>query len=248
MRDTLFDVENMNVLVIGGSGGIGWAVAKAFIQRKAHVVVADKKEPEETSRLAAYFSCDLSSHSSIEQLISDVRSVFETIDTVVNVGGVTLPGASVGYDKEDWEQTLDINLNSVFFVSQLTAKWMIEKGTSGSIINFSSIGGKLGFANNPSYAASKGGVEALTRALAAEWGAYGIRVNSIVPGYTETQMNINSLQDAEKRLQRAQRSILGRWANPNELAGPTLFLASRASSFITGSSLDVDGGWLAKGF
>ena len=124
---------------------------------------------------------------------------------------------------------------------------MIKSKTKGSIINYTSIGAEQGFPNNPAYAASKGAVKQLSKALAVEWGQYGIRVNNIVPGYTATPMNIKSWNDKKLRKMRSEQTVLKRWAKPEEMVGPTIFLASDASSYITGIDLVVDGGWLAKG-
>ena len=124
---------------------------------------------------------------------------------------------------------------------------MIKSKTKGSIINFTSIGAEQGFPNNPAYAASKGAVKQLSKALAVEWGQYGIRVNNIVPGYTTTPMNKKSWDDKKLRKTRSNQTILNRWAKPEEMVGPSMFLASDASSYVTGTDLIVDGGWLVKG-
>ena len=124
---------------------------------------------------------------------------------------------------------------------------MINSSISGSIINFTSIGVEQGFANNPGYAATKGAVKQLTKALAVEWGEHGIRVNNIVPGYTNTPMNSKSWNNPLLRKQRSDRTVFGRWAEPEEMVGPAIFLASDASSYVTGADLVVDGGWLVKG-
>ena len=124
---------------------------------------------------------------------------------------------------------------------------MIEQKLGGSIINFTSIGAEQGFANNPGYAATKGAVKQLSKSLAVEWGEYGIRVNNIVPGYTNTPMNSKSWGDPILKKQRSDNTVFGRWAEPEEMVGPAIFLASDASSYVTGTDLVVDGGWLVKG-
>jgi gluconate 5-dehydrogenase len=140
-----------------------------------------------------------------------------------------------------------VNLTAVFVLCKAVGQKMINSGEGGSIVNVTSIGAEQGFANNPSYAASKGGVKQLTKALAVEWGEYRVRVNNIVPGYTNTPMNAKSWSDPDLKEQRASNSVFKRWAEPSELVGPAIFLASQASSYVTGSDLVVDGGWLAKG-
>ena len=124
---------------------------------------------------------------------------------------------------------------------------MIKSKIKGSIINITSMGAEQGFPNNPAYQASKGGVKQLTKALAVDWGQYGIRVNNIVPGYTNTPMNKISWNNKKLRKARADNTLLKRWAKPEEMVGPSMFLASDASSYVTGTDLIVDGGWLVKG-
>ena len=124
---------------------------------------------------------------------------------------------------------------------------MIQQNSGGSIINLTSIGAEQGFPNNPAYCASKGGLKQLTKALAYDWGKYGIRVNNLVPGYTNTPMNKKSWNDQSLRNKRASSTVLNRWAESEEMVGPAIFLASDASSYVTASDLVVDGGWIAKG-
>ena len=164
-----------------------------------------------------------------------------------NCAAITIPGESHLYSNDDWFKSLSVNLSGTFFLCRELGKKMIEHKVKGSIINFTSIGAEQGFANNPGYAATKGGVKHLSKALAVEWGGYKIRVNNIVPGYTNTPMNSKSWNDEILRKQRSDSTVLGRWAEPEEMVGPAIFLASDASSYVTGIDLVVDGGWLAKG-
>ena len=124
---------------------------------------------------------------------------------------------------------------------------MIRQNKGGSIINITSIGASQGFPNNPAYCSTKGGVRQLSKALAHDWGKYGIRVNNLVPGYTHTPMNQKSWEDNNLRQERAAHTMLGRWAEPEDMIGAAIFLASDASSYVTGSDLYVDGGWNSKG-
>ena len=170
------------------------------------------------------------------------------IDVLINCAGITLPNDFAGfYLSKYWSKTIDSNLTSVFNMCQCVGLHMLESKTKGSIINFTSIGAVQAMPNNPAYAAAKAGVMQLTKAFALDWGKHGVRVNNIGPGYTETKMNKISLADPEEYKLRADNSMLGRWAKPEEMVGPAIFLASDASSFITGSDLWVDGGWLSKG-
>ena len=140
-----------------------------------------------------------------------------------------------------------VNLTGLFYLTKLVGKKMIENKVKGRIINLTSIGAHLGFPSNPAYAASKGGLRNLTKSLALDWGEYGIRVNNLSPGYTKTKMNSTSWEDENLRQVRSNRTIQGRWADTNDLIGPIIFLSSDASSYITGTDIVVDGGWLSKG-
>jgi NAD(P)-dependent dehydrogenase (short-subunit alcohol dehydrogenase family) len=143
---------------------------------------------------------------------------------------------------------LTINTTSYFELSKISLKYMKKNKMGGSIINFTSIGGFLGFPNNPAYCASKGAVQQLTKSLAVDLSKFNIRVNNIVPGYIKTPMNIKSWKNKIEKKRRAERTILGRWGNTKDLIGATIFLSSEASSYITGTDIVVDGGWLSKGF
>ena len=140
-----------------------------------------------------------------------------------------------------------INLSAVFLLCKLAGLQMIEQGNGGSIINFTSINASQAMPNNPAYAAAKSGVRMLTKSFAYDWGKYNIRVNNLGPGYTKTSMNQKSLDNPEAYKLRVDSTMLGRWAEPNEMIGPAIFLASDASSYMTGTDLWVDGGWLSKG-
>ena len=134
----------------------------------------------------------------------------------------------------------------IFFVILLAIIWL-KKKIKGRIINFSSIGGKTGFPNNHSYGPSKSGLSQLSKSLANDWGKYGININTIVPGYFATEMNKSSWSNRFKKQERSKKTLLNRWGNPSEIIGPVVFLSCEASSYVTGSEIVVDGGWLAKG-
>jgi len=173
---------------------------------------------------------------------------FKKIDVLINCAAITIPCEDVkDYPIDLWNKTIKINLSTVFILSQLVISEMIRQNTGGSIINFTSINAAQAMPNNPAYAASKAGVRALTRSLALDYGKYNIRVNNLGPGYTKTSLNQKSLDTPERYKLRADSTMLGRWAEPEEMVGPAIFLASDASSYITGSDIWVDGGWLNKG-
>ena len=169
------------------------------------------------------------------------------IDILVNNAGITAVQTSESHTEEDWDNVLLINLKVPFLLSQKVARNMIEKGEGGSIINITSLGAELGLSNVPGYVASKGGLKQLTKTLAFDWAKYRIRVNNIGPGYMKTDMTRRSYGDLELKKSRDNRIMLDRWGESADLAGPAVFLASDASSYITGQDIYVDGGWLAKG-
>jgi 2-deoxy-D-gluconate 3-dehydrogenase len=178
--------------------------------------------------------------------VAQTLEAFGRIDILVNCAGITRPSPSETYPDEDWAKTLEVNLTAIFRLCKLAAQDMIPR-RSGVIVNFASIGAVLGFPNNPAYQASKGGLLQLTRALATDWAKYNIRVNTICPGYTRTAMTEKSYSDEKTKAARASRNMLNRWANPEEMVGPVIFLASDAASYVTGSELFVDGGWCNSG-
>jgi len=242
-----FSLKGKTALLTGGSQGIGYAISKGFLDNGCNVGIADKIIPEDLDSRIKYFECDLSDTNQIDNTFNLFIEELGTIDVLVNCAGITIPNSSDQYDLDDFLLTLQINLNAVFQLSKLTGSFMISNEIKGSIINLTSIGAQQGFPNNPAYGASKGGLKQLTKAMAADWGKYGIRVNNLVPGYTNTPMNKKSWNDKDLHSSRAQSTFLNRWAEPDEMAGPAIFLASDASSYVTGSDLIVDGGWTAKG-
>lgn len=242
----MFSIRDLNVIIVGGARGIGQALVLGFVQANARVTVLDVVEPNFNEDFN-FIKCDLANILSIEKALKKYYSENAVSDVLINCAAITIPGESNSYSNTDWFASLSVNLSGAFFLCRAVGTEMIKKEIKGSIINFTSIGAEQGFANNPGYAATKGGLKQLSKALAVEWGPYGIRVNNIVPGYTNTPMNSKSWNDKILRKERADNSVLGRWAEPSEMVGPAIFLASKASSFITGSDIVVDGGWLAKG-
>ena len=242
----MFDISNKKILLTGGSSGIGNALVKGFSKANAIVTNLDIKKPVNLNN-TEFIKCDLSKISSLDLALKKYIKIHACPDVVINCAGITIPGQSNQYKQKDWNKTLDINISAIFYICKKLGDVMIKSKTKGSIINYTSIGAEQGFPNNPAYAASKGAVKQLSKALAVEWGQYGIRVNNIVPGYTATPMNIKSWTDKKLRKMRSEQTVLKRWAKPEEMVGPSIFLASDASSYITGTDLIVDGGWLAKG-
>lgn len=241
----LFSVKDKTVLITGGAGGIGSALVKGFVDAGAIVGSFDRREFNPVD--CWYTAVDLSIPVNIKLAFDLFMKQFKHIDVLINCAGITCPVNSLDYPIELWDKTMRINLDAVFILSKLSGIQMIKQNTGGSIINFTSINAAQAMPNNPAYAAAKSGVRQLTKAFALDWGRNNIRVNNLGPGYTKTSINSISLSDPRKCQLRANNSMLGRWAEPEEMVGPAIFLASDASSFITGTDLWVDGGWLSKG-
>ena len=242
--NSLFDISNKTVLITGGAQGIGKTLVEGFKNAGATVISIDKSSLE--SNIDNHFKVDLTADS-IENLLSRINTKYKDISVVINCAGTTHSKHSLDYETSEWDQTLSINLSIPFKICQFFGNRMKENNIEGSIINVTSIGDSLGFPNNPAYCASKGGLKQLTKALAYDFSPYNIRVNNLAPGYTNTPMNQKSWSDSKKRQLRSDSTMLNRWANPEDMLGPAIFLASKASNYVTGTTLYVDGGWTAKG-
>jgi len=251
----LFRLDNKIALVTGSASGLGAAIAVGLAQAGATVACHGNRRPatqtaEAIGPQAAAFQADLGSKTGADHLFSQVKQHFGRVDILVNNAGTILRAAAEDVTLEDWEQVLQVNLTSVFQLSQLAARDMIPRsgsGTSaGKIVNIASLLSFQGGIRVPAYAASKGGVAQLTKALANEWAPKGIQVNAIAPGYFATT-NTEALQaDETRNRQILERIPAARWGQPQDLAGAALYLSSPASDYVTGTILTVDGGWMGR--
>ena len=251
----LFRLDNKVALVTGAASGLGAAIATALAQAGATVAVhGNRRAATETAAAigpqAAAFRADLSSTEGANELFSQVKDKFGRIDILVNNAGTIIRHAAEEYPLEDWQTVLQVNLTSVFQLSQLAARDMISRSTpghnAGKIVNIASLLSFQGGIRVPAYAASKGGVAQLTKALANEWAAKGIQVNAIAPGYFATT-NTEALQaDETRNRQILERIPAGRWGVPEDLGGAFVFLSSAASDYVNGAVIPVDGGWLGR--
>src|SRR6266567_6100746 len=246
-----FSLKGKSALVTGSSRGLGAAIAVALAEAGAQVAVhGSENVPEATQRLltnrvarSIALVGDVSDASDCSTLIDKVVSEFGAIDILVNNAGTIRRAPAADHPIEDWYKVLETNLTSVFRLTQLAGRHMLAQG-SGKVINIASLLTFQGGVFVPSYAAAKGGVGQLTKAFANEWAAKGINVNAIAPGYMETDNTSALRNDAVRSRQILDRIPAGRWGTPSDLAGAAVFLASRASDYIHGHVLVVDGDWL----
>jgi NAD(P)-dependent dehydrogenase (short-subunit alcohol dehydrogenase family) len=243
-------------LVTGGGTGIGRATAELFAREGAQVMVSGRRRPEveETVRRirdgdgrAALVQGDVSRREDAERMVAETVAGFGGLDILVNNAGIIVRGASVtAVSIEDWERVLDVNLSGVFLVSKFALRWMVQAGRGGAIVNVSSVSGIVGDPNSAPYNAAKGGVNLLTKNMALDYAAHGIRVNAVCPGLVATPMPMSRLRpgdDWEATLAQWGRNIpLGRVGQPEDVARAILFLASEEAAWITGTTLVVDGG------
>ena len=237
------------VIVTGTASGIGNCLALKLLALGVNVVGIDRKSSGINHSGYTHILQDLIPNELINN-IDSLLDQFNSSDGLVNCAAITRPlPDSLEKKYELFRSTLSVNLESIYILSEIYKKTHLNSEIEkASIVNISSIAASQGFPDNPSYIASKAALEGLTRSLAYDYSNIGIRVNCVRPGYVETPMNINSLSDKNSKLKRSNHTLLKRWAFPEEIAEPVIFLLSSSSSYITGSILSVDGGWKIKGF
>ena len=247
----LFSLKNKVVLITGAGTGIGKYLAEQIAKQDAIVFSIDKEFQKKISKSVKNIfeiECDITDQPKFKKVCSEIIKKKKRIDVLINNAGVSMANKESGkmYEKAKWDKTIEINLTSHFVCSQEVIKYM-KKQKNGSIINITSIGSELGFAGNPGYVSSKGGLKMLTKALANDLAEFNIRVNNIAPGYIRTDMTKGSYEDQVLNQDRVDRMIIKRWGDVGDLSGAAILLASEASSYITGIDLFIDGGWTAKG-
>jgi NAD(P)-dependent dehydrogenase (short-subunit alcohol dehydrogenase family) len=245
----MFNLKNKVAIVTGAARGIGQGIAIELARAGADVVVSDIIPGDETvsqikklKRKAIYVKTDISKKKEVENLIAETIKNFKKIDILVNNAGIYLAGNVSDFPEESWDKTMNINVKGPFLCSQAALKHM-KKGAS--IINISSVAGIEGSAGGAAYCASKGGIRLFTKALAAEVGSLGIRVNSIHPGLIDTPMTTAFTKDKKALEGMMSKFLIKRVGKPIDIAGPAVFLASDASAYMTGSEIVADGGWIA---
>lgn len=248
-----FDLSGKVAMVTGCDTGLGQGMALGLAQAGCDIIAVNRRIPEETAskvqalgRRFTAIRADLSSQTAIGDIVAQAVEKMGRLDILVNNAGTIRREDALAFSEKDWDDVMNLNLKSVFFLSQAAARQFIKQGDGGKIINIASMLSFQGGIRVPSYTASKSGVLGITRLLANEWSQYGINVNAIAPGYMATNNTQQLRDDAERSKEILDRIPAGRWGKPEDLQGPAVFLASSASDYINGFTLAVDGGWLAR--
>lgn len=254
MGTTRFDLTGKVALITGGSKGLGKAMARGLAEAGADIAISSRNEAELKSALDAilagterkgkFFVSDLSQRGEAEKLAKDVLDAMGRVDILINNAGTNKPQAIDAITDESWDKVLELNLTSVMALTRAIVPDM-KKRRWGRVIHISSIMGFVSKEKRNTYSVTKSALMGLARASALDLGEYGITVNCIAPGPFMTELPMSVLSEAEKKIF-AERTALGRWGEPEELIGPALLLASDAGSYITGTTLVVDGGYLAR--
>ena len=248
-----FDLTGKRAFVTGANTGIGQAIAIDLARAGAHVIAVGRSSMDET--LAAVQSiggamdtvqADLGTVSGAVAAFEGAVSTHGPIDILVNNAGIIRRADSIEFTEDDWDAVMDINLKVVFFLSQAFAKARLAAKTGGSIVNIASLLSFQGGIRIPSYTASKSGVAGLTKILCNEWSAHGITVNAVAPGYVVTNNTTALREDPDRNKAILDRIPAGRWAEADDISGAVTFLASDAARYVSGITLPVDGGWLAR--
>ena len=250
----MFQLTGKTAIVTGASRGVGMAIAKGFAKAGADLILVSRnvsaleglaKEIEGLGRKALPISTDLGKAEEIQKVIDNTLKIFPRIDILVNNAGISpILKKAEEVTLSEWEEVLRVNLTGTFLFCQAAGKVMIQQ-RAGKIINMVSVGAVVGFPRQIAYCATKGGILQLTKVLAIEWTRYNIQVNAIGPAYLETELTKGMRESKVISEDLLQKTPMGRFGKPEEVVGAAIYLASDASSYMTGQTLFVDGGWLA---
>ncbi len=254
MSDSLFRLDGRVALVTGASRGLGAAMATALAEAGADVALHSSSKPAlETERQiqttckvrTATVVADLSHRAASDALVNEVVEKLGPVDILINNAGIIRRTPAVDYSDEDWDAVIEVNLTAPFRLARAVGRGMVERGY-GKVINTASLLSFQGGITVPAYAAAKGGLAQLTKALANEWAGKGVNVNAIAPGYFHTDNTAALAANQERYRQILERIPAGRWGQPSDLGGAAVFLASAASDYVNGHILVVDGGWMGR--
>jgi 2-deoxy-D-gluconate 3-dehydrogenase len=248
-----FNLQSKVAIVTGCDTGLGQGMARALAQAGADIVGVNVTEPKETiaqveglGRRFLDLRANLGEIGCIDGLIKQAVGVAGHVDILVNNAGIIRREDALKFSERDWDDVMNINVKTVFFFSQAVARQFIAQGNGGKIINVASMLSFQGGVRVPSYTASKSGVMGITRLMANEWATHRINVNAIAPGYMATNNTAALRADEGRSSAILDRIPAGRWGTQDDLAGPVVFLASKASDYVNGYTVAVDGGWLAR--
>jgi NAD(P)-dependent dehydrogenase (short-subunit alcohol dehydrogenase family) len=250
-----FRLDGKLALVTGGARGLGFTMATALAEAGADVALAGRtiascneaaaSIASSTGRRAKGFAADVTAAADIERLVASVEKELGPIDILINNAGVNIRGTIDQLSEADWDAVIDTNLKGPFLCARAVGPGMVKRGW-GRVVNLGSILGAVGLGGRAPYASSKAGVINMTRVMALEWAGTGVTANAICPGPFATEMNLPLLNDPVKYQDFVKKIPMGRWGELHEITGAVVFLSSPASSFVTGTSLFVDGGWTAQ--
>jgi 2-deoxy-D-gluconate 3-dehydrogenase len=249
----MFDLTGKTAIVTGSNVGLGRGIALGLAKAGANIIGVSSgdgtqmaTDVKKLGREFHFIQADLTSVDKVDAIVAEAYEAFGTADVLVNNAGLIRREDSISFTEADWDLVMNINLKTPFFLSQAFARRLIEREQPGKIINVASMLSYQGGIRVPSYTSSKSGLLGLTRLLANEWASKNINVNGIAPGYFATA-NTQALRDDPVRSEEILGRIpAGRWGDPDDLAGPAVFLASTASDYVNGFTIAVDGGWLAR--
>jgi 2-dehydro-3-deoxy-D-gluconate 5-dehydrogenase len=253
MHDNIFRLDGEVALVTGSSRGLGAAMATALAMAGADVVLHDrccagdteKAIQEKAGVRTKCLVADLMDRAATVRLVEEAIDAMGKVDILVNNAGIIRRAPAVDHEDLDWDEVLEVNLTAVFRLCRSAGAAMVARG-HGKIINVASLLSFQGGVTVPSYAAAKGGVAQITKSLANEWASKGVNVNAIAPGYMKTDNTKALVEDPVRYRQITERIPAGRWGEPSDLAGPVVFLASKASDYLNGHVMVVDGGWMGR--
>lgn len=249
----MFNLQGRVAIVTGCDTGLGQGMAVGLAEAGCDIVGINIVEPTETHQLVTglgrrflSLTADLGQIACIAGLVDRAVAEFGRVDILVNNAGIIRREDAIAFSEKDWDDVMNLNIKSVFFMSQTVAKQFIKQGQGGKIVNIASMLSYQGGIRVPSYTASKSAVMGVTRLLANEWAKHGINVNAIAPGYMATNNTQQLRADEKRNSEIVDRIPASRWGRPDDMKGPVVFLASPASDYVHGYTLAVDGGWLAR--